>query len=63
MGIRSVGGRGLRRADGAYFVLTSEKQPYCRKYFLASRCFPHILGVGIGNLVLSFKTLCIDGGT
>ncbi|CAH0722830.1 unnamed protein product, partial [Brenthis ino] len=30
MGIKAVGGSGLRRANGPYFVLTSEKQPYCQ---------------------------------
>lgn len=31
MGINAVGINGMPRANGPYFVLTTDKKPYCRK--------------------------------
>lgn len=36
MGVRAVGMDGVPRAKGPYFVLTTDKEPYCRKFILIS---------------------------
>lgn len=60
MGIRAIGMDGVPRAVGSYFVLTTDKEPYCRKFHLILTLFDHQkqFGLVMGKAQGLHRLLC-----